>query len=275
MPEGPEIKRISEDLNNNYRGKILKNIYFTGGRYVKSDLTDSLPQNYLNLVSILPLKIRKIECKGKLIIIVLTSINNNEKGGKFYIFVTMGMTGTFDLHFRQHTHIVFEFEKESKLLGKYLYYADTRRFGTIQFSPDKKVYKKKLASLGGDFLGENVISLQEFSDKIKKNKEYFVKAIMDQKSICSGVGNYALSEILHLSKITNFNICCNELKNDEIGRLYESCKYILNESYKYGGASFKDYHRLDGSNGNFREKLKVYEKGKKVKGKHGRSIYYF
>lgn len=307
MPEGPEVKRICEDLNYNYKNRILTNIYFIGGRYVKNELNKSLPKNYLKLISTLPLKIEEVICKGKLIIIKLidtvndfidnniisTNFRNNDLGTSktsngFYCFITLGMTGAFDLQYTKHSHIVFEFKEQDKLersglqIGKYLYYSDTRRFGTIHFSDDKKDFEKKINSLGGEFLngfatnelGFGLMTYKEFSKNIKRNRTYLVKALMDQKSICSGIGNYSLSEILHDSGIKNVDIKCNELTDKEIDDLYVSCHIILNLSYKHCGATMKDYHRLDGSKGKFTKYFKVYEKGRYKLGKHGRSIYY-
>lgn len=289
MPEGPEVKRICEDLNYNYKNKILTNIYFIGGRYVKEN-KDFLPKNYLNLISTLPLLIYEIECKGKLIIIQLIDdsfINNiacNDSGNnnlgntkiRYYVFINLGMTGAFDLKYTKHSHIVFEFKEENILLvGKYLYYSDTRRFGTIHFTSEQKEYDNKIYNLAGEFLGNNIISFKQFYYNIKNcnNKTYLVKALMDQKSICCGIGNYSLSEILHHAEIKNIDIKCSELSDEMIKKLYESCQYILNLSYKYCGATMKDYHRLDGSKGKFSKLFKVYEKGNKQLGKHGRSIY--
>ena len=64
MPEGPEVACLAEELNKNLKNKVLNDFEFIGGRYVKH----SLPEYFEEFKDCLPLKISKVEYKGKLII---------------------------------------------------------------------------------------------------------------------------------------------------------------------------------------------------------------
>ena len=83
MPEGPEVACLSEELNKNLKNKMLKDFEFIGGRYVKH----TLPEYFKEFKDCLPLKIIKVEYKGKLIIFHFDSFANfmlnNSKLQKF------------------------------------------------------------------------------------------------------------------------------------------------------------------------------------------------
>jgi len=138
-----------------------------------------------------------------------------------------------------------------------------------------------LKSLGGGFLGKYLITEEEFREKcIKHSNKNIAKALMDQKSICSGVGNYLLSEIVFDTGINPFRDF-SSLDSDDISSLYECCNRLINKSYEYGGTSIKNYTDLNGEDGDNYYNLKVYGQEEdpegypvvKIEGPHGRSLW--
>jgi len=183
----------------------------------------------------------------------------------------------------------------TNILGEdYLvYYNDVRRFGTFKI---RKSIDEELDCLGPCFTGnspkDKLIDKDTFVKIIKKQKGHLAKRLMDQK-IVSGIGNYMLSECLYRTGL-NPLITCEELKIEQIERLFDSVVSIVNCSIKYKGVTLKDYRPLkqggkpcgedeEEIQGEGQRFLKVYkkshtDKGEKVsiiaKGPHGRAIYY-
>lgn len=273
MPEGPEVANIAIQLNIKLSSHILNDIQYIGGRYINH----GLPELHDEFVESLPLVVKEVEFKGKLIIFVL----ENKYGDKWWIFNTLGMSGGWNLEKSKHSHIIFNFCDKGKGDDFQIYFTDQRRFGTIKYCKSEQEYQKKLKSLAGGFLGKHQISLDEFKKAISKNKKKnFAKTLMDQKSICSGVGNYLLSEVCYQTGINPWKTF-EELSEEKIKELYYSISETIKSSFKSGGATIMNYSDIDGKEGEYTFSFQVYgqkkdpdgNKVRKGKGPHGRSIW--
>ena len=216
MPEGPEIKKVVDNLENifgNFNIK-LNNVLLNAGRYTKNK-----PKNYNEFIKELPLKINSVNCKGKFI---WFEFENN-----WSAWITFGMTGRFTLDENlNHNNVSFVFNKFN------LYFNDIRNFGTIMFYNNPIELDKKLKSLGPDILNNKQFSLDVFKNLLLKktyqNKEIGV-LLMEQKFI-SGIGNYLRAEILYDAKINPFRII-SSLNQNDITNLYNSIIKISKQSY--------------------------------------------
>ena len=63
MPEGPEVKRISEKLSRFIVGEKISSVDILGGRYLKH----GPPEGLEDFVNSLPTTVTKVDCKGKFI----------------------------------------------------------------------------------------------------------------------------------------------------------------------------------------------------------------
>ena len=61
MPEGPEIKKESDFLNKYLKDKYIDSFIFFDGRYKNK----KLPIGWNKFIDLLPLKIKKVNVKGK------------------------------------------------------------------------------------------------------------------------------------------------------------------------------------------------------------------
>ena len=96
MPEGPEVRRTVDYLKK-FLNKILLKITFNSGRYVKHG-----PFKNFNLIEKdLPLKITKIDCKGKFIYFIFEN--------KQVLFNTLGMSGNWQTKEAKHNNVSFYF----------------------------------------------------------------------------------------------------------------------------------------------------------------------
>jgi len=203
MPEGPEVKLISEYLNNYFKNTTIISIIFIKGRYTKN-----LPIGYKTFTLNLPLSVTRVKTKGKFIYFLL---ENN-----ISIWNTLGMSGDWSKKKIKHSKVCFETDK-----GK-IYFVDQRNFGTFKFCFNIECLTKKLNDIGPDMLSDN-ISLKIFIERIniKRNKNKKIGVVLlDQKTI-SGIGNYLRSEILWYSKISPHRLI-SSLNDKEIKLLYKN-----------------------------------------------------
>lgn len=256
MPEGPEVKTIVDSLNQILCGSSIEKV---------SGISKDLDIEKIN--SFLPLSVKKVGCKGKQIYIELDN--------DWYILNHLMMSGYWSIQPDKYTRLTFEYKKEGK--ESKIYFNDVRKFAKTYFLTKKEALTI-LDDIGEDFLNDNIKEEKFISNLKKCGKKYLVKCLMDQRSICSSIGNYLLSEILHRANI-HPESKCSEVDGK---KLYNSCKEVITESYDAKGVSKKDYKDVDGEKGSYYNCLRVYEKTKdekgrkvvKIKGKHSRSIYY-
>jgi DNA-formamidopyrimidine glycosylase len=241
MPEGPEVRIIVDQLNKTLNDCTLKEFKINSGRYSKK-----APDNYLDFTNSLPLKIKKVNCKGKFIWFEL------DKG--WQIWNTLGMSGGWKSKQEKHGHISFICDKLT------IFFDDYRNFGTFKFINDQKLLDKKLKELGVDVLG-NEYSLETVKKIFKEKRlqdKTIVVILMNQKKFC-GIGNYLKSEILYACKISPYRLV-SDLSDKDIENIYKYSKSIIVESYKKGGASVRDFSNLDNEKGKYTDNLKVYFK---------------
>ena len=139
MPEGPEVKRITNRLNQFFEGRELTSIDFYDESYRAKQVRDDVDA----FVESLPTKVKSVQCKGKFIYWTM------ENG--FIIFHTLGMSGTWRIQNKSPKHGRLSFVRED---GKLIHYKDYRRFGTFKIlNPEISAGKlsEKLGKLSATF----------------------------------------------------------------------------------------------------------------------------
>jgi formamidopyrimidine-DNA glycosylase len=214
MPEIAEIALTAEILEKYLKNKMLLSFDFISGRYSKKH-----PIGYEEFVGVLPLKIKKINSRGKFLWFEL--YNPADKKDIWYIWNTFGLTGMWSLFEPQYARALLTFSGNNTA-----YFSDMRNFGTFKFGQDKAALDKKLAELSPDFLKDDDFDL----GKIKKYKIPIVKILMDQKKVGSGLGNYLVAEILYRAGISPHRLG-SQLSDEDIENLKYWIKYIVKLSY--------------------------------------------
>lgn len=233
MPENPEVRIIAQKLNEALDGKILNNITFS-----KSSKHSNLPVERLCL----PIKLIRVESKGKLLIFVL---NNN-----IYITSNLGY-GCWVFEETLISTVNFTFDDTK------LYFKEPNVFGRIDFFFNEKDFQIKLKKIGIDILQsiqnhtvDNLKKVWVSSFKNKRlNKRQICKHLLDQKYF-SGIGNYLKCDILYSCKI-NPQKLIKDLTEEEILKLFDSAITLISESYKLGGLTINDYTDPFGTAGNY------------------------
>lgn len=240
MPEGPEVTIIREDLNDIFQDQtIIEFNILPTSRYSRK-----APNNYLYFEENLPLKVKEISSKGKLIYWCF------EKN--VYMTNSLGMTGIWSRRKSKHAVIEIVYNNNQKL-----YFVDQRRFGNIAFYKNKKELNEKLNTLGPDLLNDKNLTFGIFVKRLKLHPKWNItKALMDQ-SVVSGIGNYLKSESLYEAKISPYRTV-ESLNNNDLLTLYHACKMKIISSYLDKGVSMRDFVDVNGKKGNHEFKLKVY-----------------
>lgn len=208
MPEGPEVKNLTLWLNKKFKYKKILNIKINSGKYKKKSI--NLNKIILNK-KLFPLIIEEINCKGKFIYFLFKNID-------LVLFITLGMSGWFQLEEDKYNHVQFDFSNET------LFFNDYRNFGNIIVSTRQEL-DKKLLSLGADILDkkDNFKLFQERLNR-KRDDTYIASALLDQK-VSAGVGNYIRAESLYISKISPYRKIKN-INENELKKLWNILKQI-------------------------------------------------
>ena len=245
MPEGPEVKTITRELNKLIKNNTLKSIIITGGRYKDKGLA-----KYDKFVSLTEpeRKIEEVICKGKFIWFKFP--------GEWTLWCTLGMSGGWKTSKCKHCDIELLIDNNT------LWFQDQRHFGTLKLCDSSTELKKKLKTLGKDLLSGDV-TLKMFKEQLetKRLKNQTLPKILMNQSIFSGIGNYLKAEILYECKISPHRLL-KDISDEEIKLLYQNSIIIINNSYKSGGATIRNYSDIYLNPGKYVFIFKVY--GKKI-----------
>lgn len=248
MPEGPEVKYITDYLNTNLKNKLLKKITINCGRYKKN----GPPKGYNSFIKELPLKIKSINCYGKFI--WWEFFNSN-----FTIWNTLGMSGWWNFtKGEKHNNVSFVFDNEIANFNDY------RNFGTFIFCT-KDNLEKKLSKFGPDILD---VSLKDrgkelFKKKLerKRNDTFIATALLDQ-GVAAGCGNYIRAEVLYLARISPYRKIV-DLTDNEIDKLWNILQQV---GFNYYNKTIgKKYKIIDGKYkfaDNYKKQFLVYSQTK-------------
>lgn len=212
MPEGPEVRLVTDELAKRLVGKYLTNINILGGRYK----THGPPKNFDKITKILPLKITGIYAYGKFI---WWEFANTE----WTLWNTLGMSGWWQIKDDTHNNLQFVFKKVlTDPKSNLIYYNDQRNFGTFIFDK-KKNLEKKIGEFGPDILSLDKSNEKMFYQLVKKKKISICEILLDQK-IAAGCGNYLRADALYLSEINPYSLG-KDLPEEKIKELWN----ILNQ----------------------------------------------
>ena len=280
MPEVIEVREYTDFCNKYIKNKELLNIKILNGRYKKHGPFNGFKQ----LLKTLPLKIVKIENKGKFMYIQLN------KEDPIYIGITLGLTGgwffnpkglkekyihglnrsryidsdieKYQISALKHLNVEFVFDHGS------LYFYDQLSFGTISIFDNTELLEKKLKIIGLDIMDVNT-SFDMFQNallhKTNLNKE-IGNALMNQKYI-SGIGNYLRADALWLSKINPF-IKVKSLSNNDLKKIYHNVRLLIWGQYnKKAGIKYGIIKKSDKLPIDYNRNFFVYQQDTDIYGK--------
>jgi formamidopyrimidine-DNA glycosylase len=249
VPEGPECKRTTSQLNSEIAGWSLSTFYTSGsGRYATT-LPVGGEAFYHDLVTNGPNFVSSIECKGKFI---YWKFQRNE----WSMWNTLGMSGGWSSSATKHEALCVDLVNHDASKTKSLSFNDVRHFGTIKFAQGHAELEKKLKSLGHDPFVNPPTNI-EMQALLKKHANKQITQLLMNQTCFAGVGNYIKSEALYLAGISPKRLC-KDVNTQEATKLRDAIVSIMFESYKSGGATIATYADVYGNIGTFSSRFMVY-----------------
>ena len=247
MPEGPEVRIVTDSLASALAGRSINEIIYHYGRYTKH----GPPEGHTEISTCLPQFVSVVSCKGKFIYMVLQN--------GWTIWNTLGMTGGWSKTKQKHSRAEFVLDD-----GTSVFFNDVRNFGTLKYVFGQDELNDKLKSIGPDMLAEDVDSSTFISKMRKKNSRTITENLMDQ-TLVSGVGNYLKSECLYFSRISPHRTC-DTLSDTDLVCLNDTIKAVIRQSYKTGGATIYTFQNFEGEKGQYTSRFAVYNQKKDPNG---------
>ncbi len=244
MPELPEVETIKRDLQTKVLNRAFVNIWTDTRKIIKKDFI-FFKRKIKNS------KVKKIERKGKNIIILLS---NN-----YYLLIHLKMTGHllygqmpieknkwYQDKNNHYLRVIFFLDNK-----KILALSDLRKFAKIELLLEKEL-EKELRKIGPDPLE---ITFSEFQKRLPKKGK--IKTVLMNQKFVSGIGNIYADEILWEAKIHPLK---DISKIKDLKPLFLIIKKVLKKGIKLRGSSISDYRDLFGKKGSFDKKTKAYQK---------------
>jgi formamidopyrimidine-DNA glycosylase len=247
VPELPEVEVIRRDLEKEVVGKKVKAVDVFGMRSIRR-----YRQRKQFTGALVGKKFTGVERRGKYLLVKLD-------GGEVLV-IHLGMSGQLRRAagtketLAKHTHVVITFTQ-----GGQLRFIDPRTFGEMFVTELDGIEDQvdELAHLGLDPL-ESAMSWDYFGELVAQRHMKLKSALMDQKFI-AGIGNIYSDEILHHAGL-RYDRMSDELRPEEVRRLYRAVIEVLQEGVKYRGSSLADEQYVDlfGKKGGYQAHHQVY-----------------
>lgn len=243
MPELPEVETVVRGLRAKVVGRIIKKVNIYYENIIEYPDVCSFQEKIKNQ------KINEINRYGKWIIFVLD---------RYYLLSHLRMEGKYFLKSKgdtleKHEHVSFVLDNDRELR-----YMDVRKFGKMQLIEKENINKI------GPFLEmglepwDKKLNAVYLKEKFLRKKLPIKSCLLDQRIIV-GIGNIYADEILFLSKINPLK-GANSLSLEELERIIDNTKLVLEKAIEKGGTTIRSYTSLNGIHGLFQQELYVHSK---------------
>jgi len=263
MPELPEVETVKNVLKKDLVNLTITSVLINYKEMIRTDIVSF--KNDLIGETILDIK-----RYGKWLVFETTNyclLSHLRMEGKYFY--------TDNKDIEKHVHVVFTFNN-----NKVLKYKDVRKFGVMYLvKKDRLFIDTPLKTLGID-ANSNNLEFSYLKEKLLSKKTPIKTVLLDQE-IISGLGNIYVDEVLFKSQISPFKKA-NLLTDNEIQKIIDNSKLILDDAIKYGGTTIRSYTSSLGVTGSYQDKLLVHTKkicpicsrSIKISKIGGRSTYY-
>ena len=243
MPELPEVETVVRGLRSKVVGRIIKKVNIYYENIIEYPDVCSFQEKIKNQ------KINEINRYGKWIIFVLDH---------YYLLSHLRMEGKYFLKpkgatLEKHEHVSFVLDNDMELR-----YMDVRKFGKMQLIEKENINKiGPFLEMGLEPWDKKLNTLY-LKEKFLRKKLPIKSCLLDQRIIV-GIGNIYADEILFLSKINPLKEA-NSLSLEELERIIDNTKLVLEKAIEKGGTTIRSYTSLNGIHGLFQQELYVHSK---------------
>jgi formamidopyrimidine-DNA glycosylase len=246
-PEGPEVAKMADSLQDLIQGWILSDIHLTSS--AQHDRLESTP---------LPSRVERVYSYGKKILFDLREIVSDpnksppDLGQRFLIGNALAMTGHWSLKTSRHVRFSFEFTN-----GQTLYFSEPRPFSKTYFLDTPERQKEYFARLGPDLLREN-ISKEDWCRRMRKKtkrKRSTARAVsicdaLLEQDIYAGVGNYLRADIMYEARVHPLE-AVQDMSDEELDRVRVAALSLIRKAYESDGFTMHDYRDVHDHEGSY------------------------
>ncbi len=157
-----------------------------------------------------------------------------------------------------HTHVIVEMEAGAKGEETRLEFNDPRRFGYMDLiARDVFDAHPWFKGLGPEPLG-NAFHAPYLAEAFAGKKANVKTALLDQR-IVAGLGNIYVVEALHRAGIAPAR-AAGSVSRARLDKLAPAIRAVLEEAIAAGGSTLSDYASVDGKQGGFQQRFRVYDR---------------
>jgi formamidopyrimidine-DNA glycosylase len=257
MPELPEVETVRRGLAPALVGRRIKR-----AETRRADLRFPFPEKFAARLT--GRRVDSLERRAKYL---LAHLDNGA------VWIThLGMTGRWsilgqkkqpgDFYYAEptnptHTHVVIEMEEGAKREKVFLEFNDPRRFGYMDLIEEGALETHPFfKGMGPEPLG-NAFHLPYLRKALAGKKTSIKAALLDQR-IVAGLGNIYVVEALHRAGITPTKEA-GRIGAQRLEKLYHAIRVVLEEAIEAGGSTLSDYAQVDGAQGGFQHRFRVYD----------------
>jgi len=152
---------------------------------------------------------------------------------------------------RKHEHVWLRLSD-----GRAFKFEDPRRFGSLEVQKlGVDGWPVSLTGIGVEPLSKAFTGKFLFAATRGRRKP--VKEVIMDNALVTGIGNIYAAETLFAAHVAPTRPACS-LTCDACCRIVRQAKRILRLAIKWGGSTVSDFRNVDGSEGKFAQKLKIY-----------------
>lgn len=242
MPELPEVETTRLGISQHIHHQKIQAVIIR-----QDKLRWKVPHEIKNIEGE---KLQKITRRGKYL---LFHFNPGT------LLVHLGMSGslrvlTKNIPAEKHDHIDLIFAN-----GLCLRFTDPRRFGSWLWTEENPLLHPLLTNLGPEPLTKKFSG--EYLYQLSRKRSIAIKKFIMNSHVVVGVGNIYANEALFSAKI-NPKRSANKMSLKEYDTLAKAIKKILQQAIKQGGTTLRNFMHSEGKPGYFKQRLKVYGRGK-------------
>ena len=253
MPELPEVETVRRGLAPALVGERIAK-----AKTKRADLRFPFPMRFAAR-----LKGRRVDALERRAKYLLAHLDDG------MVWIThLGMTGRWsvigakqqpgDFYYSEppdptHTHVIIDMES-----GARLEFNDPRRFGYMDLIDEDALEAHPwFKGLGPEPLG-NAFNLPYLKKALAGKKAPIKAALLDQR-VVAGLGNIYVVEALYRAGIAPTKEA-GRISTQRLEKLFHAIRAVLEEAIEAGGSTLSDYAQVDGAQGGFQHRFRVYDR---------------
>jgi formamidopyrimidine-DNA glycosylase len=148
----------------------------------------------------------------------------------------------------KHAHLHLDFD------GLPVHYRDVRKFGRWSLV-DHPEHPSAISHVGPDMLS---VRFKQWDQRCAHRRAPWKAVLLDQ-GVAAGMGNIYADEALFVAGVHPLD-CPADTGIEKRKAVLKASKQVLRLSLRHGGTTFLDYRDFSGQPGNFRRKLRVFQR---------------